>query len=82
MAQKAAAQDLKTAIRQDWRSVNALVERINEGARKPTMTSFGLRHYIAHADANGLRPHIRRLGRKILISESGFYEWLNNQAVA
>lgn len=66
-----------TEIRTDWRSVEALTERLNAGARKPTFTGHAIRHYCRMAETNGLAPHIRRIGRKILISESGFVEWLN-----
>jgi hypothetical protein len=82
MAHQSAAEDLKTAIRSDWRSVDALCEIVNAGARKPTMTTHALRHYVRFADSNGLAPFIRRLGRKILISESGFWVWLNGQREA
>lgn len=61
----------------DWRSVEALAEIINAGARKPTLSTHAIRHYVRFADTNGLAPHVRRLGRKILISESGFHAWLN-----
>lgn len=60
----------------DFRSIPALCERVNAGASKPTLTEHALRHYVRHSKENGLAPHVRRLGRKILISESGFYEWL------
>ncbi len=67
-----------TEPRADWRSVEALCERLNEGARKPTFTTHAIRHYTRMAESNGLAPHIRRIGRKILISESGFVAWLDN----
>lgn len=59
-----------------WRSIPALAERINTGASHPTLTTHALRHYVRNADSNGLAPHIRRLGRKILVDEQGFLEWL------
>lgn len=62
-----------------WRSIPALAERINDGASRPTLTTHALRHYVRNADSNGLAPHVRRLGRKILINESGFLDWLNRQ---
>jgi hypothetical protein len=64
-------------IRTDWRAIPALVEILNEGAKNPTFTDHAVRHYVRHADENGLAPHVRRLGRKILISQSGFMHWLN-----
>jgi hypothetical protein len=62
-----------------WRSVEALAERINAGASHPTMTPHALRHYIRNADSNGLAPHVRRLGRKILVNEKGFLAWLSQR---
>lgn len=61
-----------------WRSIEALAERLNAGAKRPTMTSHAIRHYVRNADNNGLAPHVRRIGRKILISEPGFLSWLEN----
>lgn len=66
----------------DWRSVDALAEVINQGAHKPTLSGHAIRHYVRLADTNGLRPHVRRLGRKILISESGFFSWLSSKQEA
>ena len=82
MAHKYASEDLKAAIRSDWRSVDALAEVVNAGLRKPTLSGHAIRHYVRFAEQNGLAPHIRRLGRKILISESGFFQWLNSQCEA
>lgn len=71
-----------TTERKDWRSIPALAEIINRGSNKPTLTTHSIRHYIRNSNENGLRQHVRRLGRKILVSESGFFEWLNNQREA
>ena len=62
-----------------WRSIEALAERLNAGAEHPTLTSHAIRHYVRNADSNGLAPHVRRLGRKILVSEPGFLDWLENR---
>ena len=70
------------APRTDWRSDDAMCERINEGAFRKTLTTHALRHYVRNAGSNGLQPYVRRLGRKILISESGFFEWLSGQKEA
>lgn len=61
----------------DWETVNSLAARINE--RGTILSTHALRHYVAQADRNGLEPHIRRLGRKILLSRSGFAHWLNSR---
>ena len=63
--------------RHDWRSIAALAEIVNGGAKKTTLSEHALRHYVRYADTNGLAPYVRKLGRKILISESGFYDWLS-----
>lgn len=59
-----------------WRSIPALAERINAGATTPTLSAHALRHYVRNAHRNGLAPHVRRLGRKILVNEQGFLDWL------
>jgi len=60
-----------------WRSIPALAERINAGADSPTLSAHALRHYVRNAHRNGLAPpHVRRLGRKILVNEAGFLAWL------
>ncbi len=63
--------------RDDWRTVEALAERLNAGARKPTFTPHALRHHVRQAPSNGLAFAVRRIGRKVLVSESGFIEWIN-----
>jgi len=60
-----------------WRSINALAERLNAGARHPTFTAASIRHYVRNADRNGLAPHVRRLGRKVIVNEAGFRSWLD-----
>lgn len=63
-----------------WRSIPALVERLNAGASAPTFTQNAIRYYVRHRDKNGLAPHVRHLGRKILIHEPGFLDWLAGAA--
>lgn len=63
----------------DFRAINALCERLNAGAATPSFTTNALRHYVRAADKNGLAPYVRRLGAKILISESGFLGWLDSK---
>jgi hypothetical protein len=62
-----------------WRSVAALADSLNAGASRPTFTSHSIRHYVRFAAVNGLAPHIRRLGSKILIDETGFRAWIDRQ---
>ncbi len=58
----------------DWETVASLASQLNE--RGTVLSGHAVRHLIAHAECNGLAPHVRRLGRKILISRSGFATWL------
>lgn len=36
----------------------------------------GIRHLIFHAKTNGFDRVIRRVGRRILIDEAAFFEWV------
>jgi len=62
-----------------WRSVPALVERLNQGASKPTFTDNSIRHLVRGASRNGLAPAVRRIGRKVLIDEVAFRAWLESR---
>lgn len=63
----------------DFRAINALCERLNAGASTPSFSTHAVRHYVRQADKNGLAPYVRRLGSKILISESGFLGWIDSK---
>lgn len=39
----------------------------------------GLRHLIFHADKNGFDAVIRRCGRRVLIDEQAFFQWVEQQ---
>jgi hypothetical protein len=39
----------------------------------------GLRFLLFNSQKNGLEKAIKRLGRKILIDEQKFFEWVNEQ---
>lgn len=45
----------------------------------PAFTEGGIRALIFRAEANGFNRCIRRIGRKILISKSAFYHWIEAQ---
>ena len=47
--------------------------------RFPAFSEASLRFYIFHEKTNGLTRAIRRIGRKILIHELFFVEWLEGQ---
>jgi hypothetical protein len=63
----------------DFRVIDSLVERLNAGATHPSFSPHAMRHYVRNSATNGLAPHVRRLGRKILVSESGFLAWLDSK---
>jgi len=39
----------------------------------------GLRHLVFHAQKNGFNKVIRRIGRRVLINEAAFFEWVELQ---
>ncbi len=42
----------------------------------------GLRHLIFHADSNGFDQVLRRVGRRVLIDEAAFFNWVNQSGGA
>jgi hypothetical protein len=45
----------------------------------PAFPEGGLRYLIFNAHNNGFRTALRRVGRKVLIDESAFFEWVKAQ---
>ena len=41
----------------------------------------GLRHLIFNANTNGFNAVVKRAGRRVLIDEQAFFEWLDRQNV-
>lgn len=39
----------------------------------------GVRHLIFNADRNGFDAVIRRVGRRVLIDETAFFAWIDQQ---
>ncbi len=39
----------------------------------------GLRHLIFNAKTNGFDRVIRRVGRRVLVDEAAFFDWLDTQ---
>ncbi len=39
----------------------------------------GLRHLIFHAKENGFAACLRRIGRRVLIDEAAYFEWVEDQ---
>ncbi len=48
----------------------------------PWPSESGLRHLIFHADKNGFDKAVRRIGRRILIDEARFFEWVETSAAS
>jgi hypothetical protein len=42
-------------------------------------TIAGLRYYVFHAKQNGFDAVLRRVGRRLLISEAAFFAWVDSQ---
>lgn len=47
--------------------------------KHPAFSEASLRYHIFHEKQNGLAEAIRRVGRKILINEGQFFEWVESQ---
>lgn len=45
---------------------------------KGFISESGLRYLIFNSDTNGFAKVIKRIGKKILLSESAFMEWLES----
>ena len=43
-------------------------------------TEPAIRMQIARAEQNGLAPHIRRVGRRVLIDLPGYFAWIDGGA--
>ena len=39
----------------------------------------GLRHLIFHEKSNGFDKVVRRIGRRVLIDEKAFFEWIEEK---
>lgn len=48
-------------------------------ATHPAFSEASLRYYIFNEHENGINKVIRRIGKKILINEELFFEWLEEQ---
>jgi hypothetical protein len=42
----------------------------------------GLRHLVFHGASNGFDAVVRRCGRRVLIDERAFFDWVERQGVA
>ena len=49
---------------------------------QPAFSESAIRWHIFNARQNGLQPHIRRVGRKVLINVAGFGVWIASQGAS
>jgi hypothetical protein len=47
--------------------------------KHPAFSQHSLRYLIFHEKSNGLNSAIARIGRKILIREAAFFDWVDAQ---
>lgn len=53
---------------------------VRQFSRKhPAFSEGGLRHKIFYGEETGFSRCIRRFGRKVLIDENAFFQWLDEQ---
>ena len=46
--------------------------------KHPAFSEASLRYHIFHEEKNGLNAALVRIGRKILIKEDAFFEWVDS----
>lgn len=46
----------------------------------PWPSQSGLRHLIFNAESNGFSRCVRRIGRRVLIDEAEFFNWVRNRS--
>lgn len=47
--------------------------------KNPAFSEASLRYHIFHEETNGLSSALVRVGRKILIKEDAFFDWIEAQ---
>jgi hypothetical protein len=47
--------------------------------RHPWCTKGGMRHFLFYRESNGLDKAILKIGKRLLIDEDKFFEWLEQQ---
>lgn len=66
-----------TNARDDWYSLHNFINNVNQ-----QFTENQLRWVLRYRDKNGLSRHVRKLGKSIYISRSGFFEWFEAQGTS
>ena len=60
-------------------ATTSLIPVSDWGKYHPWPPIGGLRHLIFNAEKNGFKQVIRRIGRRVLIDEAEFFNWVNTQ---
>lgn len=73
------------SLNETWLTIKLLAKA------EPSFTESAIRNYVFNAKTrssskgeipgNGLAPHIRRVGSKILINHGGFLSWIASQSL-
>jgi hypothetical protein len=58
-------------------SLNEFSSPQNIVSKNPSITLGQLRTWLQRRQENGLAPHVKKLGKRILIHESGLAQWIN-----
>lgn len=58
---------------------NRLIPATEWNTYHPWPPIGGLRHLIFHAESNGFKKVVCRIGRRVLINEGEFFEWARAQ---
>lgn len=66
-----------TANKENTERVLLTVRQFSQ--KYPVFPEGGLRHKIFYAEENGFAKCIRRFGRKVLIDEAAFFQWIDEQ---
>jgi len=62
----------QTANILDWQSVESFLKLF------PNIPEKTIRWQLSNRHANGLAPHIQKIGKQLYISISGYSSWLNS----
>ncbi|MGM0578763.1 MAG: hypothetical protein ACQEXJ_23780 [Myxococcota bacterium] len=64
------------------RSKTRLIPLTEWNEHHPWPPLGGLRHLVFHAESNGFHKVVKRVGRRVLLDEAAFFEWVDEQSDA
>jgi len=73
---------LKKDIKMDNKSTRRLIPVSDWPKQHAWPPIGGLRHLIFYAKQNGFDSVVRRVGRRVLIDEAAFFQWVEGQGVS